>query len=30
MQHELAVERPRVSLWLTGLQETVAQLNQAW
>jgi len=27
MQHELAVERPRVSLWLTGLQETVAQLN---
>jgi MoaA/NifB/PqqE/SkfB family radical SAM enzyme len=27
MQHELAVERPRVSLWLTGLQETVAQLK---
>jgi MoaA/NifB/PqqE/SkfB family radical SAM enzyme len=27
LQHELAVERPRVSLWLTGLQETVAQLN---
>jgi MoaA/NifB/PqqE/SkfB family radical SAM enzyme len=26
MQRELAVERPRVSLWLTGLQETVAQL----
>jgi MoaA/NifB/PqqE/SkfB family radical SAM enzyme len=27
MQRELAVERPRVSLWLTGLQETVAQLG---
>ena len=27
MQRELAVERPRVSLWLTGLKETVAQLN---
>ncbi len=27
MQHDLALERPRVSLWLTGLQETVAQLN---
>jgi MoaA/NifB/PqqE/SkfB family radical SAM enzyme len=27
MQRELGVERPRVSLWLTGLQETVAQLN---
>ena len=27
MQRELAVERPRVSLWLTGLQETVAQLS---
>jgi MoaA/NifB/PqqE/SkfB family radical SAM enzyme len=27
LQRELAVERPRVSLWLTGLQETVAQLN---
>src|ERR1700674_512033 len=27
MQRELAIERPRVSLWLTGLQETVAQLN---
>ena len=26
MQRELAVERPRVSLWLTGLQETVRQL----
>ena len=24
---ELAVARPRVSLWLTGLKETVAQLN---
>src|SRR5712675_2801224 len=27
MQHELAVELPRVSLWLTGLKETVAQLG---
>jgi len=27
LQRELAVERPRVSLWLTGLKETVAQLN---
>ena len=27
LQRELAVERPRVSLWLTGLQETVAQLK---
>src|SRR5207237_4299187 len=27
MQRELAIERPRVSLWLTGLQETVAQLG---
>jgi MoaA/NifB/PqqE/SkfB family radical SAM enzyme len=27
MQRELAVERPRVSLWLTGLKETVAQLS---
>jgi MoaA/NifB/PqqE/SkfB family radical SAM enzyme len=27
MQRELAVERPRVSLWLTGLKETVAQLG---
>src|ERR1700676_1039958 len=27
LQRELAVERPRVSLWLTGLQETVAQLT---
>ena len=27
MQRELGVERPRVSLWLTGLKETVAQLN---
>jgi len=27
MQRELAVERPRVSLWLTGLKETVAQLT---
>jgi len=27
LQRALAVERPRVSLWLTGLQETVAQLN---
>jgi MoaA/NifB/PqqE/SkfB family radical SAM enzyme len=27
MQRGLAVERPRVSLWLTGLRETVAQLN---
>jgi MoaA/NifB/PqqE/SkfB family radical SAM enzyme len=27
MQHERAVERPRVSLWLTGLKETVAQLT---
>ena len=26
MQRELAVEKPRVSLWLTGLKETVAQL----
>jgi MoaA/NifB/PqqE/SkfB family radical SAM enzyme len=26
MQRELGVERPRVSLWLTGLKETVAQL----
>src|SRR5438552_13767278 len=27
MQRELAVELPRVSLWLTGLKETVAQLG---
>jgi MoaA/NifB/PqqE/SkfB family radical SAM enzyme len=27
LQRELAVERPRVSLWLTGLKETVAQLG---
>jgi MoaA/NifB/PqqE/SkfB family radical SAM enzyme len=27
MQRETCVEQPRVSLWLTGLQETVAQLN---
>ena len=27
MQRELAVERPRVSLWLTGLKETVTQLD---
>jgi MoaA/NifB/PqqE/SkfB family radical SAM enzyme len=27
MQREFAVEQPRVSLWLTGLKETVAQLN---
>lgn len=27
MQRELATERPRVSLWLTGLKETVAQLK---
>jgi MoaA/NifB/PqqE/SkfB family radical SAM enzyme len=27
LQRELVVERPRVSLWLTGLQETVTQLN---
>src|SRR5262249_47267329 len=27
MQRELAIERPRVSLWLTGLKETVAQLD---
>jgi MoaA/NifB/PqqE/SkfB family radical SAM enzyme len=27
LQRELAVDRPRVSLWLTGLKETVAQLN---
>lgn len=27
VQRELAVERPRVSLWLTGLKETVAQLT---
>ncbi|MBV9014586.1 MAG: SPASM domain-containing protein [Alphaproteobacteria bacterium] len=27
MQRELAVEHPRVSLWLTGLKETVAQLK---
>ena len=26
-QSELAVERPRVSLWLTGLKETVSQLT---
>ncbi|HVH77947.1 MAG TPA: radical SAM protein [Stellaceae bacterium] len=26
LQRELAVERPRVSLWLTGLKETVTQL----
>jgi MoaA/NifB/PqqE/SkfB family radical SAM enzyme len=26
-QRELAIERPRVSLWLTGLRETVAQLT---
>jgi len=26
MQRALAVDRPRVSLWLTGLKETVAQL----
>ena len=28
MQRELAVERPRVSLWLTGLKETVEQLGE--
>src|SRR5437870_5515887 len=27
MQRELGAERPRVSLWLTGLKETVAQLG---
>lgn len=27
MQRELGVEQPRVSLWLTGLRETVAQLG---
>ena len=27
MQRELAVERPRVSLWLTGLRETIGQLD---
>jgi MoaA/NifB/PqqE/SkfB family radical SAM enzyme len=27
MQRELAIERPHVSLWLTGLKETVAQLG---
>src|SRR6202047_3368685 len=27
MQRDLAVERPRVSLWLTGLKETVDQLS---
>jgi MoaA/NifB/PqqE/SkfB family radical SAM enzyme len=27
MQRELGAELPRVSLWLTGLQETLAQLN---
>src|SRR5216684_709750 len=27
MQRELAIERPRVSLWLTGLKETVARLG---
>ena len=27
LQRELAVERPRVSLWLTGLKETVGQLS---
>jgi MoaA/NifB/PqqE/SkfB family radical SAM enzyme len=27
MQRELAVEQPRVSLWLTGLKETVEQLG---
>ena len=27
MQRELGAERPRVSLWLTGLQETVEQLG---
>src|SRR5437660_8068744 len=27
MQREVGAERPRVSLWLTGLKETVAQLN---
>ena len=27
LQREFAVERPRVSLWLTGLKETVAQLS---
>jgi len=27
MQRELGAEQPRVSLWLTGLKETVAQLN---
>ncbi|HEY1259441.1 MAG TPA: radical SAM protein [Stellaceae bacterium] len=26
MQHKLAVEAPRVSLWLTGLKETIGQL----
>ena len=28
MQREQMVERPRVSLWLTGLKETVAQLGE--
>ena len=27
LQRDLAVERPRVSLWLTGLKETVEQLD---
>src|SRR5262249_50705095 len=27
MQRELAVDRPRVSLWLTGLKETIDQLS---
>jgi len=27
LQRELGVERPRVSLWLTGLRETLAQLE---
>jgi MoaA/NifB/PqqE/SkfB family radical SAM enzyme len=27
LQRQLAAERPRVSLWLTGLKETVAQLG---
>ncbi|HVC55689.1 MAG TPA: radical SAM protein [Stellaceae bacterium] len=27
LQRELAAERPRVSLWLTGLKETVGQLS---
>jgi MoaA/NifB/PqqE/SkfB family radical SAM enzyme len=27
LQRQLAAERPRVSLWLTGLQETVGQLS---